>query len=839
MKVVKPLRLSVLHRPFRWQGQNHLGVSVLALADMGASPRLRPEPELWQLAGEELQLNGGVLDLAIPKACAEFLATGNAYTHHQNDKTACAVKIQLDTLEKTLVVFGDRHWLNHHPSAPLPFEEMRLDWRRAFGGPHYGENPHGIGATPETFPHGKVHPLPNIEPLNGRMTSPRQNPLPAGFDALDFTWPRRFARIGKKYDDAWLNNEFPGFASDIDWRLFNMAESDQQFTQHDTLPAGAEYAIWNMHPQQPVQRGQLPSWRTRCFINRQRGDKELFEEIAMRHTTVWFFPHREQMLLIYQGSARINEDDAADVLQLMPALETLGAPRSPNHYRKVLRQRIEKEKGALFAFREKDLLPETAIGPWVDTQVPEHESPILRNATQYQQHVRQTFREQMHEGQDIADVLPISTRPALDQLPEYVEQLEQQAEQLQQDLLATLGDAALAAREQEPLTRGHENYQQMRDFLYQQPPEADPQRLAENEQALYQTYLLTAHEQGAALRLTGDLAQIIRNRVAATMAGDKNFNGIDLTGADLSGMDLRHADFSQCLLESADLSRCRLDHANFHQAMLARADLSAASLQYATLDKASLALAQCKGSDFSHASLLETNLQETLFSQCNFTSARLEQLILHRTFLSGCRFTQATLSNITLMGLTLSDLSFHQAQLSKLTFMRCRCEHFDLQHARLNDCSWVESQVDHIRFIGARLLNCAFVHQTELAHADFSDAQLKQCNLRQLPLVQACFRRARLDNTDLSEAILTAGDLEQMNGNHSLFIRCDFSGANLKNASLIGALMQKCQMSGADLRGANLFRADLSQSRIDNSTLIDGAYTQRTKTLPRASRELV
>lgn len=187
MKVVKPLRLSALHRPFSWQGQNHLGVSVLALADMGASPRLRPEPELWQLAAEELTLSGGVLDTAIPKACAEFLATGNAYTHHQQDKTACAVKIQLDSLEKTLVVFGDRHWINDRPSTPLPFAEMRLDWRRAYGGTQFADNPHGIGATPETFPQGRIHRLPNIEPLQERLTSPRHSAQPASFDALDIT----------------------------------------------------------------------------------------------------------------------------------------------------------------------------------------------------------------------------------------------------------------------------------------------------------------------------------------------------------------------------------------------------------------------------------------------------------------------------------------------------------------------------------------------------------------------------------------------------------------------------------------------------------------------------
>ena len=158
MKVVKPLRLSALHRPSLGKGKIIWAFPFWPWPIWGF-PRLRPEPELWQLAAEELTLSGGVLDLAIPKACAEFLATGNAYTHHQQDKTACAVKIQLDSLEKTLVVFGDRHWINDRPSTPLPFAEMRLDWRRAYGGTQFADNPHGIGATPETFPQGRIHRL--------------------------------------------------------------------------------------------------------------------------------------------------------------------------------------------------------------------------------------------------------------------------------------------------------------------------------------------------------------------------------------------------------------------------------------------------------------------------------------------------------------------------------------------------------------------------------------------------------------------------------------------------------------------------------------------------------
>ncbi|CAI0828798.1 Type III effector pipB2 [Serratia entomophila] len=846
MKVVKPLRLSVLHRPFHWQGQNHLGVSVLALADMGASPRLRPEPELWQLASETLTTSGGILDLAIPKACAEFLATGHAYTHHQDDKTACAVKIQLDTLEKTLVVFGDRHWVNDRPSAPLPYAEMPLDWRRAFGGPQFADNPHGIGANPETFPHGSIHPLPNIEPLRGRLSAPHQRAVPASFDALDITWPRRFNRIGKKYDADWLKNHFPGFADDIDWRLFNMAENDQQFPHLDALPPQAAYRIWNMHPEQPLQQGQLPPWRARCFINRQRRGEEVFEELALRHTTVWFFPHREQMVLVYQGSARINEDDAADVLQLLPALEKTGAARSANHYRKVLRQRLDKEKGALFTFREKDLLPEDCIGPWLDTEQVPAADPVAANATRYEHHLREEHRERLRTlGQDIDERFPLSASPqppALDELAEFVEQMEQQAAQLKQQSDRRLRQRGLDPEQPVDLTglpSGAESYQRQRDRLYQQQGNFSEKQRAVAEQALYQAYLMSAQAQGPAPRLKGDLAAIIRNRVQATLDGDKDLSGLDLTGADLGGMDLSHACLRGALMESANLRGARLDHADLTQAMLARADLTDASLRHAQLERASLALAKCGNTDFSHARLRETLLQETLLQHCNFSDAALSDLLGFKTYISQCIFQRARVHNVTLMELELDGLDFRHARLHKLSFIKCRLSAFDASHARLESCSWVETPADGSRFIAARLHNCSFAAQSSLKHSDFSDATLKQCNLRQMPLEQACFDRAHLDNSDLSEARLISASLQQLNGSGSLFVRVDFSGARLTQANLIGAIMQKCILSGADLRGANLFRCDLAQSRVDATTRLESSYTQRVKTLPRQRGETV
>jgi hypothetical protein len=136
VKTVKPLRLSVITRPFLRTGHQRLGVTAWAwsMATWTKGPVLLPEPEFWKTVSNELGPTG-VLDLGMPKVSAEFLATGHAYTHHQKEKTACAVALNVGALSRQLVVFGDRFWLDGRATAPQPFESMRLDWTRAFGGP--------------------------------------------------------------------------------------------------------------------------------------------------------------------------------------------------------------------------------------------------------------------------------------------------------------------------------------------------------------------------------------------------------------------------------------------------------------------------------------------------------------------------------------------------------------------------------------------------------------------------------------------------------------------------------------------------------------------------------
>ncbi|EOC1332172.1 DUF2169 domain-containing protein [Cronobacter turicensis] len=846
MKIVKPLRLSVLNRPFRWEGKNYLGVSVIALADMGPSPKLRPEVELWQLAASELQTSGGVIDMAIPKVRAEFLATGHAYTHHQQEKTACAVRIDVGNLSKSLAVFGDRYWAGSKMTLPRPFDEMRLDWSRAYGGEGYEENPHGVGFRPEIHQGHEFRRLPNIEPFEGRMISPKQKPEPASFGPLDILWPRRFSRMGKKYDASWLQNDFPGFAKDIDWKVFNAASPDQWWQDRDTLPPQAKWRIWNMHPEKPLQEGTLPPWQARCFINRQRGDDTLFEEVALRATTVWFFPHLEQMMLIWQGHIRINEDDAADVLQLLPAMEKVGAPRSVNHYRKVLAQRMDKEKGALFAFREKDLVPEDAIGPWIDSEVEESASPMRDNMNNRANQLREQHRARIEaSGGDVNDLLgdfEEPEMPKLDELPEFIEKMEKQAAEMQAKAEARKREMEARfpqGNNEDNQPRGPEAMHRMQEMLYRNRDSLGEKKLAQSRDALHQMYLMSVQHQPPARRLKGDLAQIIRQRAERTLAQGGDFSGMDLTGVDFSDMDLRGADFSKALLECADLSHCLLDGANFRGTMLARAELHHTSLRDCNFEGASLSLAQCCHSDFSGACFKDTQLQETLLDDCTFDDATLEGLLFRETWFTHCRFHRATLDGCVFLELTLPGLDFRHARLNKTTFVKSTLEAADFSDATLDSCSFVETHADEARFISAAWITCAAASESTLNRADFTHATLRQSNLRQTALCGARFELAKLENTDLSEANCRGASFQRASLVGSLFIRTDFREVNFTDANLMGALLQKSQLGGADFNGANLFRADLSQSFTNDETRMNGAFTKRVKTLPKRDGEVV
>jgi len=859
MKTVKPFRLGVLTRPYRWKGRDALGVAVMGLVSLEDRPLLMADQELWQMMASEID-PGGVLDMGVPKATPEMLVSGHCYTAHQKDKTAAAVRVRVGGLEKTLTVFGDRYWLNGRVTPAQPFDAMRVDWSHAYGGERVAENPLGIGSADEIVNGLKVRRLPNVEMPGKGAVAPDRPAMMAGFGALMPHWPQRMALVGRNFGDAWLQNDFPGFASDMDWAYFNAAPPDQRWRDAQEVPRGAAYEIWNMHPEVPVLSGHLPDWRARCFASFRADGGELCEA-SLRMTTVWFVPHLRRAVLIWHGNFDIGEDDAADMKHIMPALELPDAARPLSHYQDVLQRRIDPNT-SLHVLRDSDLVPRSVFGPWAAAQVADKLSgPLARNmrAGALRERERRSAELQA-QGLDPSLYLPPPAQQQevpsdIDDLPEFSERKKKEMAQQRETLVAE-GKAHQARLLSDPLAAedigAHEGashrfdlHDALRDFrraerqakASQAEPDAPPMFSAPIRQGmpdrLREGHLHAAHLSAPAPAAMSFRSGKLRRRLAAAPANARNFARMNLTGIDLSGMDLRGADFTQALLEDANLEGAVLDDCNLTRAVLARARLGGASLARARLAHANMGGATCTATVFADADFHRTNCQKTTFSGCDLSGARFDQIRLYESRFSGCDLRRSQWSQIVFMEMALENIRFDGACFKQVVWIKCALVNVSYAGATLHQSGFTESRGDEgLDFSGAELVACSVVHKSSFIGAVFRGAQIRQCGLRSTALSGADFSGARLEGSDFSECDLRRARLDQVVAGESLFVRADFTAASLRGANLIDANLSKSVLLLADLSDANLFRADVSQALIDPTTRMDGAYTHNAKIWP-------
>jgi uncharacterized protein YjbI with pentapeptide repeats len=878
MKTIKPLRLSLLNRPYARAGRNYLGVAALGLVGLEPEPKLYSEQDLWRIASEEIG-TGGVLDLGLPKLVPEWLLSGYGHTAHQAEKTTCAVQARIGGMEKSLIVSGDRYWLDGRATEPQAFDRMPLDWTRAFGGPGIPENPLGTGAEEEQVNGVRTRRLPNVEAPDQRMRSPRDVVRPSGFGAIPPDWPQRLRLLGSEYGEQWREQDFPGLARDADWRYFNAAPVDQRWEGLQEVPRGLPFELWNMHPAQPVLRGCLPDWRVRAFASWNKDGSEL-NESGLRLTTVWFFPHLERAVLIWHGVFSVVEDDAADVRHLMAAIEMPDEPRPMDHYASVLAKRLNPET-AIHAVRDSDLAPKSILGTLeLDEQLRAAERPSVRNAKagarrQYEQR-RQALLQRGLDPEVHLPPFPESEElPDLDDLPMYQERLKREFEDLRrtkgeagslvaggaeqgpsvasgsqaataaapaiaEDLLAQMpeGGARLDPGETIARLRAHRAAKAGAETL---SPDEAQSRAAEDEaevQRIRESHRHMAHLQPAPPQATSFRSAKWRRRLDRARDGAKQFAGANLSGVNLSDMDLRGYDLSHANLESANLTGARLDGANLSGAVLARATLEQATFVNARLDGASLAKAQCRRCDFTGASMDGTNCQAAVFDEAVFRQARFRANELRDSQWRSCDLRESHWSNLVFWKVRIEHLRFDAAQFKQVIWIECAFDQAAFVGARLDSCGFITADASAgVDFSSASLEACSFAHGTSMPGAIFQRARLKQCGLRTTRLEGADFTGACLENCDFSECDLTRARLDGLIGGESLFVRTNLTAASLKGADLIDASLAKADLRFANLEQANLYRADVSQALIDATTLLAGAYTQHAKLWPKRREE--
>jgi hypothetical protein len=185
-------------------------------------------------------------------------------------------------VEKRLRVTGPRDWVYEkqkgrkgawHLAGAEAALRVPLRYENAFGGMvaegeddsghpvwrAYEQNPIGTGwidanLTPTDGPVA----APQIEALDDPVRSPFAMLEPQGFGPIPPAWlPRR--PLGGTYDQAWLDEVWPNWAADYDFRFHNAAHPDLQAPRH--LEGALRVTLENLHPGRPLWQFTVPDQR--------------------------------------------------------------------------------------------------------------------------------------------------------------------------------------------------------------------------------------------------------------------------------------------------------------------------------------------------------------------------------------------------------------------------------------------------------------------------------------------------------------------------------------------------------------------------------------------------
>jgi uncharacterized protein YjbI with pentapeptide repeats len=282
-----------------------------------------------------------------------------------------------------------------------------------------------------------------------------------------------------------------------------------------------------------------------------------------------------------------------------------------------------------------------------------------------------------------------------------------------------------------------------------------------------------------------------------------DLSGADLSSLNLQGANLIGANLSRCNLSSVNLSGAYLSCANLSGAYLTETNLSQANFSKADLTKADLSFANATRTIFIEANLSRTTAIETVFTEANLS------------------FTDLNRANFT-------SADFQDANLTRANLIEANCTYSNFRGCNLSQAIASESSFREANLIEARLSKADFsfanlieanLRRSNLSQVILIEAKLRGANLREALLRKSNFCRASLGGADLTEVDATAASFAGSDLIRAILSRATFIQAELHDAKLTGATLHKTILAQANLSDSDLSETDLSKADFRQATL--------------------
>ncbi|MHC4959244.1 MAG: pentapeptide repeat-containing protein [Planctomycetota bacterium] len=245
---------------------------------------------------------------------------------------------------------------------------------------------------------------------------------------------------------------------------------------------------------------------------------------------------------------------------------------------------------------------------------------------------------------------------------------------------------------------------------------------------------------GAVLELSGaDLrgVQLSSVDLRGSQLGGCFLSGSNLAGANLEGVDLSGAHLWGVELTGANCAGANFTQADLNGARLAKITLTGAVLANTNLIGANLAEADLKGLDLAGANLLGAKLRSAHVDEADLSTSNLRNSCLAGACLAG-----ANLEGANLAGADCTDANLHDTNLREASLERAR-----LAGAGLGDADLEGADLSHADLARANLID-ARLRGADLSHARLCDARLKGTDL-----VGARCLRTSFDGCDLTGVV--------------------------------------------------------------------------------------
>ena len=809
-------------------------------------------------------------DPGMPKPRAEFLVSGKYYAPGGVPVNGGEVRVRLGQQSKSLYVFGDREWVMGVPSEAEKITEMPLDYSRAYGGANYPANPVGIGFDEQR--------LPNIEHPDHLLTSPTAIVPPAGLSVMDVRSEQRLRYQGT-YDENYLQQYYPGYPADFDWHSFLCAAEDQWLSGY--YNGGESFELHNLHPDKSVIEGRLPAYRTRCFVEKIKGDR--LQEISLNLDTVWFFPEKDLGLLIWRGGLDVEDDEADDLHQIMVAYEHGRDPtRHLDHYQQAFEKMLQDDDVMIRQMSSLDLIPEgekcamkmlqekagdaddSAFGKNLDAKADAASEMVTARVEEALQEMKAGTPEnneiKLDQIDSVEDMLKKSGAKTTDKdLIELNQRLEKILPGITRgdpkkirfddfsfdkiDAIMLEIDKLMDKKKDDSLQQMEkvkQEFQQALDTQMQDMANSTDEELAKTQQMLDQIEALENPPPSPLPRidscaiikeldkLTPQTMEAMQNLQTLKAMGQADESTAQLEEMIRNSLDDQGKEREQSLIEvECEFREMYRETAHFQPQGEPPHTVSLEKRRQQFLDlwarKASLQGRDWSCLDLSGLQLDGIDLSDCYLEQVDFTGSSLRDAcfshaILARAILDHTDLSGSDLSAANIGAVSAIDARFNNCVMNQAKLSKGNFRGAQFRQTRLVEVETLEINISGCDFSQANMAEFMFL-KLQMENTKFQSANLEKANFMQCDLQNCDFSDALLDHSVWADSTLQQCSFDRAGMTSACFAATEPAQTPLQDASFIDACLDKANFQGIVMPNADLSGASLKQCNFSSADL--------------------